>query len=110
MYIKDIDNKAEALLELDTVFDFFSLIRKDNILVILSDSGEDGEFTVRVLDSTQNEEASTVKIITQGFFSMLEDDPDTLYMRGTKVEEQKYVNYGENIVPFHIRNKRKEKE
>ena len=100
MQYKDIDNKAEALLELNTVFDLFSLIRKDNVLIIISDNGEEGEFTIRVLDSTQEEEVSTANIIAQGVMSMLEEDPDVVYMQGVKAAENEYVNYGENVIVF----------
>jgi hypothetical protein len=100
MQYKDIDNKAEALLELNTVFDLFSLIRKDNVLIIISDNGEEGEFTIRVLDSTQEEEVSTANIIAQGVMSMLEEDPDVVYMQGIKAAENEYVNYGENVIVF----------
>ena len=100
MQYKDIDNKAEALLELNTVFDLFSLIRKDNVLIIISDNGEEGGFTIRVLDSTQEEEVSTANIIAQGVMSMLEEDPDVVYMQGIKAAENEYVNYGENVIVF----------
>ena len=103
MQYKDIDNKAEALLELNNVFDLFSLIRKDNILIIISDNGEkgeEGEFSIRVLDSTQEEEVSTANIIAQGVMSMLEEDPDIVYMQGIKAAENEYVNYGENVIVF----------
>tara|TARA_Y100001951_G_C11118611_1_gene171529 strand:+ start:270 stop:593 length:324 start_codon:yes stop_codon:yes gene_type:complete len=100
MQYKDIDNKAEALLELNTVFDLFSLIRKDNVLIIISDNGDEGEFTIRVLDSTQEEEVSTANIIAQGVMSMLEEDPDVVYMQGVKAAENEYVNYGENVIVF----------
>jgi hypothetical protein len=100
MQYKDIDNKAEALLELNTVFDLFSLIRKDNVLIIISDNGEEGEFTIRVLDSTQEEEVSTANIIAQGVMSMLEEDPDVVYMQGIKAAENEFVNYGENVIVF----------
>jgi len=100
MQYKDIDNKAEALLELNTVFDLFSLIRKDNVLIIISDNGEEGEFTIRVLDSTQEEEVSTANVIAQGVMSMLEEDPDVVYMQGIKAAENEYVNYGENVIVF----------
>ena len=100
MQYKDIDNKAEALLELNTVFDLFSLIRKDNVLIIISDNGEEGEFTIRVLDSTQEEEVSTANIIAQEVMSMLEEDPDVVYMQGIKAAENEYVNYGENVIVF----------
>ena len=100
MQYKDIDNKAEALLELNTVFDLFSLIRKDNVLIIISDNGEEGEFTIRVLDSTQEEEVSTANIIAQGVMSMLEEDPDVVYMQGIKAAENEYVKYGENVIVF----------
>ena len=100
MQYKDIDNKAEALLELNNVFDLFSLIRKDNVLIIISDNGEEGEFTIRVLDSTQEEEVSTANIIAQGVMSMLEEDPDVVYMQGVKAAENEYVNYGENVIVF----------
>ena len=105
MQYKDIDNKAEALLELNTVFDLFSLIRKDNVLIIISDNGEEGEFTIRVLDSTQEEEVSTANVIAQGVMSMLEEDPDVMYVRGIKAAEEEHVNYGENVVPFSIKGK-----
>lgn len=100
MQYKDIDNKAEALLELNTVFDLFSLIRKDNVLIIISDSGDEGEFTIRVLDSTEEEEVSTANIIAQGVMSMLEEDPDVVYMQGIKAAENEFVNYGENVIVF----------
>jgi hypothetical protein len=104
MQHKDIDSKAEALLELNNVFDLFSLIRKDNVLIIISDNGDEGEFTIRVLDSTQDEEASTANIIAQGVMSILEEDPDVVYTRGIKAAENEYVNYGENVVVFKPKN------
>ena len=101
MQYKDIDNKAEALLELNNVFDLFSLIRKDNVLIIISDNGEkgeEGEFTIRVLDSTQEEEVSTANIIAQGVMSMLEEDPDIVYMQGIKAAENEYVAMAADVL------------
>ena len=105
MQYKDIDSKAQALLELNNVFDLFSLIRQDNVLIILSDNGNDGEFTVRVMDSTQKGEESTSNIIAQGVISMLEEDPDVMYVRGVKAAEEEHINYGENVIPFSIKGK-----
>ena len=32
--------------------------------------------------------------------SMLEEDPDIVYMQGIKAAENEYVNYGENVIVF----------
>ena len=64
MKYKDVNSKAQALLELNNVFNLLSLIREDNVLIVLSNDGDEGEFTVRVMDATQ-EEASTVTTIAQ---------------------------------------------
>jgi len=109
MQYKDIENEAQALLEMNNVFDLLSLIRKDNVLIALSNDGDEGEFTVRVMDATQ-EEGSTVTIITRGIINMLEEDPDVVYLQGAKASENEYASYGENVVPFSVKKKIKEND
>ena len=109
MQYKDIENEAQALLEMNNVFNLLSLIRKDNVLIVLSNDGDEGEFTVRVMDATQ-EEGTTVTMIAQGIISMLEENPDTVYLQGVETAVDEYANYGENVVPFSIKKKTKKKD
>jgi len=109
MQYKDIENEAQALLEMNNVFNLLSLIRKDNVLIVLSNDGDEGEFTVRVMDATQ-EEASTVTTIAQGIINMLEEDPDVVYLQGAEAPVNEYTSYGENVVPFSVKKKIKEND
>tara|TARA_R110000824_G_scaffold303305_1_gene491039 strand:- start:312 stop:650 length:339 start_codon:yes stop_codon:yes gene_type:complete len=108
MKYKDVNSKAQALLELNNVFNLLSLIREDNVLIVLSNDGDEGEFTVRVMDATQDEEESTVTVIAQGIISMLEENPDVIYLQGVEVSSNDYSNYGENVVPFSVKKKIKD--
>lgn len=108
MEYKDMDDKTQALLELNAAFNLLSLVRKDTVLIILSDDEDAGEFTVRVIDAMEEESTST--IIAQGIISMLEDNPDVIYLQGIEAPTEEYTNYEGNVIPFSVKKKIKEDE
>ena len=94
MEYKDMDDKTQALLELNAAFNLLSLVRKDTVLIILSDDEDAGEFTVRVIDAMEEESTST----------------DVIYLQGIEAPTEEYTNYEGNVIPFSVKKKIKEDE
>jgi hypothetical protein len=106
------DDKPIMTDELNKIFDLNNIIKKDNILIILTDT-EEGEFQVKILDTTDNNKSSTVFYLAHGFLSMLFKDPDFFYEEGMKIIaketedklKEENVAKGNNIIAFNSKKK-----
>ena len=106
------DDKLIMTDELNNIFHLNNIIKKDNILIILTDTKE-GEFQVKILDTTADDGSSTVFYLAHGLLSMLFKDPDFFYEEGMKVIaketeanlKEENVAKGDNIIAFNSKKK-----